>query len=409
MRSIQLVLAGLLSAASLSVSAQSAPASLQTVARTALLNHPSVIGARARQDVANYSLDAAKGGRFPSLAVGLGNADDGSRLSTLSLTQPLWTGGRITGEITAGQARVSAAEAGLREAEQQLAEQVVQIAMELARFRTLVAIAVENIAAHERLLGTTERRTQSGASAEADLVLARSRMEQARAMLTQWQAAEQRAAARLASVTGEAAPTQIAVGSGLLPTTAKAPDVIETAYAFSPTLARLRAEADAAGGDAMAAESRLYPQISIKAENIDNTRVFAQNDSRVMLMLEYQPGAGLSARDKARAAVAQQRVTEITIDRAKREIAERVSADMVEAQSLLPRIEALERSVKASEELVASYVRQFTAGKRNWLDVLNIQNEYTNGRQALEDTRFAALSASYRVALATGKFFGGSQ
>jgi adhesin transport system outer membrane protein len=385
--------------------AQSGSHSLESMVRSALINHPSIIGASARQEAATYSLDAAKSGRLPSLAVGLGRADDGSRANSIAVTQPLWTGGRITGEIAGGEYRVSAAEAGLREAELQLSEQVVQLGLELVRYRTLVAIATDNLAAHEQLMQTTERRAKSGAGTESDLVLAGSRTEQARASLTQWQSAERRTAARLVAVTGESAPTLLAIGSNPLAGTKTPEDAVSAAQLFSPTVVRLKAEAEAAGSDATVAESRLWPQLGLKAEALDNTGLITQRDNRLMLTLEYQPGAGLGARDRARAASAQKRAAEIAIDRAKREVTERVSADLLEAQGLAPRITSLERVVKANKDLVASFLRQFTAGKRSWLDVLNAQNEFTSSKQALEETRFAALAASYRVALATGQFF----
>jgi adhesin transport system outer membrane protein len=252
---------------------------------------------------------------------------------------------------------------------------------------------------------TTERRAKSGAGTESDLVLAGSRTEQARASLTQWQSAERRTAARLVAVTGESAPTLLAIGSNPLAGTKTPEDAVSAAQLFSPTVVRLKAEAEAAGSDATVAESRLWPQLGLKAEALDNTGLITQRDNRLMLTLEYQPGAGLGARDRARAASAQKRAAEVAIDRAKREVTERVSADLLEAQGLAPRITSLERAVKANEDLVASFLRQFTAGKRSWLDVLNAQNEFTSSKQALEETRFAALAASYRVALATGQFF----
>lgn len=401
---------GALAIFSIAAAAEAQPVTLQTVVRTALQNHPSILGARARQEGAEFSLEAARSGRLPSLAVGLGQASDRTRANSIAVTQPLWTGGRITGEIAGSEFRVSASEAGLREAELQFAEQVVQLGLELERYRTLVAISNENVLAHERLTATTERRANAGAGTESDLVLAGSRTEQARALLAQWQSAERRTAARLGVVTGEAAPARLAVGLPTPPSDVGVPAVVAEAQQFSPTIARLRAEASAAGSDVQVAESRQWPQLGIKAESLDYTypNALVQRDTRVMLTLEYQSGAGLGARDRTRAAGSQQRAAELVIDRAKREVAERVSADALEASGLAPRVSALERAVKANEDLVASFLRQFTAGKRSWLDVLNAQNEFTSSSQALEETRFAALAASYRVALATGRFFNGT-
>jgi adhesin transport system outer membrane protein len=394
-----------LAAFSFSAIAQTQPASLQAVVSAALLNHPMILGAQARREGAGYSLDAARNERFPSFSLGYGRANDGTHASSVALNQPIWTGGRITGGIAGSEYRLSASESGIREAELQLAEQVVSLALEVARYRALAEIANQNVITHEKLLSTTERRASAGAGTESDLVLAASRTDQARATLTQWQAAERRSSARLAILTGEAVPAQFVLGVPFNIAEIKVNTALLEAERFSPTVARLTAEASAAGSDVEVAESKLWPQLGLKAERLDNTGTLIQNDNRLLVTIEYQPGAGIGARDRAQAAGAQQRSAELSIDRSKRELAERVSADVIEAQGLTPRIDALERSVKANEQLVASFLRQFTAGKRSWLDVLNTQNDFASSSQALTDTRFTALAASYRVALATGRFF----
>ena len=55
----------------------------------------------------------------------------------------------------------------------------------------------------------------------------------------------------------------------------------------------------------------------------------------------------------------------------------------------------------SSATLLDSYRRQFTAGRRSWLDVSNAMNEVLNSSIALNDNRFSALSAATRILLLT--------
>ena len=57
---------------------------------------------------------------------------------------------------------------------------------------------------------------------------------------------------------------------------------------------------------------------------------------------------------------------------------------------------------RQNEEIVASFIRQYIAGRKTWLDVLNSERELTQSRLTLADTRAAAISAQSRMARLAG-------
>jgi len=386
-------------------------ASLRGLVQRVLRDHPNVMAARSRMDAARYSANAALWARYPSLSASLaGPGSAGS--ATVQLQQPLWTAGRITGEIAASEARAVASISAVRESELALAEQLLTVLLDAMRFAELVRLADENVAAHVRLSETIARRASAGVGSQSDLGLVRSRTEQARALRSQWRAAERRSLGRFASIAGFDLATadliRLPAGSGSGRITSlphPLAELLARASSFSPTRSRLEAEAEAVAQDARVAGARIWPQVSLRAEHIHSRSAGTQSDTRLLAVIEYQPGAGLGALDRARAAQSLQDGAQANLARLERELNERVAADHAEASELLPRIAALEQAVAGNLDLFDSFVRQYDIGRRSWLDILNAQNEYAGTRQALAEARFAAEAAWLRISMLTGDFF----
>ena len=219
-----------------------------------------------------------------------------------------------------------------------------------------------------------------------------------------------RATGRFNAIANFPLPVQLSGGDVSLPTLPKRTlnELLQTARAFSPSRARLEAEVLAADQDTAVASARLWPQLSLRAEHINNrssTIGLTQTDTRLMAMLEYQPGSGLGAIDRARAAAALKDGAIAAVTRLERELDEKISADFAEASELGPRIAALEQAVASTRNTIDSFIRQYDIGRRTWLDILNAQNEYATTRQALYEARIAADAALLRIAVQTGEFF----
>jgi adhesin transport system outer membrane protein len=58
---------------------------------------------------------------------------------------------------------------------------------------------------------------------------------------------------------------------------------------------------------------------------------------------------------------------------------------------------ANEAAVQAVEETLASFMRQYDAGRKSWIDVLNTQREVSDARQQLQSLRTAWQENTLRV------------
>jgi len=70
--------------------------------------HPSVLQARSQFEAAGFEVDSAKWGRFPTITT-QALAPNNRTQSLTKVEQPLWTGGRITGQIQVSEANERAA------------------------------------------------------------------------------------------------------------------------------------------------------------------------------------------------------------------------------------------------------------------------------------------------------------
>jgi adhesin transport system outer membrane protein len=124
---------------------------------------------------------------------------------------------------------------------------------------------------------------------------------------------------------------------------------------------------------------------------------------RLSLALEYQPGAGLSAWASARAAAQRIAVADEAVETARVELAQQLAEVHAELQAAAAQQAASAEVAQSARAMVESFLRQFTAGRKSWLEVLNAQREAATAAAALIDTEAAQALAAQRMALLTGQ------
>ena len=379
-------------------------ARLQQEVRAALASHPAIRPSVADLNGATHRLSADRWARYPALSASASRANNGDSVRVWELRQPLWAGGRIDGAIDASESRVEAASYRQEETARALAEQIVQTAIDLARTEAQISSATENLSSLKALLDSIRRRTDGGLGLMSDVTLAKSRVELARATLTQFELAREQARAQWLSLTSQDAPGQFVAEPIELPRTAVT-ELVTQAKSNSPTLARLRAEANAAAGDAEVIRARGWPQLSLRYQHTRQSGSIDQSEDQTLAVIEFQPDAGLGVADSVRAAEAARESLIHQIAQAEREVENTTRSVHAELDGLNAQIRAIEANIAAASDVIDSFVRQYNIGKRTWLDVLNAQREIGDSRLQLADARHRRLAAHYRLLLLTGLFF----
>ena len=376
---------------------------LQALIALAIHSHPSVAAARAQYVGAQADISAARFQYYPTPSIQV-LQDKGATSTVLTLQQTLWAGGRLDASLNAAKSQGNAAQVAIRGAQDAIALQVTAAwaAWVQARGRVNVQLQAVNL-----LKGYTEsvsRRIEGGASGQVDQQLVVARLAQAHTDFEAANSAQRSALARLAQLTGQALSTQDLVA----PFTADSFDValppldalISQATAHSAALQRLEANIETSQHEIQQKRAALWPTVNLRAQHQRaDSGAFGTNssDNRLLLALEYTPGAGLSAGANIAAAHARLQALRDELQAAQRELAQTITADYEDFVVSGERKQSMQSMIDASAEVLASYERLFIAGRRNWLEVINAARELIQARAALVDAHAQHMAARARL------------
>jgi len=381
-----------------SVVPEGLPPALVALADRALSDNPQVIASRAALAVSQADLEAAKWQRYPSLTAEALAATGGSNAANIdglgfnvALEQPIWAGGTIENQIDAARGQRDAGIEGLREARFSVLAGIIEAWFGAVRADERARALEAGIADHRALVASIERRVAQEVSPQADLTLARSRTTQLEIELAAAREAGDSARVRLAELAGAGAESPVLPNAAIFDAVPPEPVAFDEMVACAPALGRLRNQILASEAELRSAKGALWPQLLLQLSQNELT------GARAALVLRAQTGAGLSrfsAIDRAEARVEQNVAQLGAIDR---ELRARIGNEYVALRSNRAQADAGTGASLAAADLQASYQRQFVAGRRSWLDVLNAARELVSARIAESDARVNAAANATRI------------
>jgi adhesin transport system outer membrane protein len=381
---------------------QTGPVTLNVVLREAVTQHPDVRARRDDQQAAVDRLDAARWGRYPGLSAEVETRSGGPQ-SVLRVEQPLWNGGRISSQIDVSQAELSVAGATLSETQLDILQRSAGAFFDILRLEERLKTALSNEAEHLRLLEIIQRRVAAEVSPSTDETQAAARWRQA--ITERIQTIRQIDTARLllAQLVGQPV-------AELLPPAPVNMDrwsettLLEAAMRVSPERRRLVGQVDAAEAQIGLAKSQIMPSLVAGYQSRLGTLPFGEERSRAYIAVQVQTGGGLSSLANVRAAVSQKTAAIDAIEAHDRRLTQSVRTSWTESQALMEQVEPVRNLLLGSEQIVASYLRQFQVGRKNWLDVLNAQREKTQAEYSFSDLEYPLMLSSVRLLLLAGRW-----
>lgn len=375
-------------------------------------SHPSVQAQRSLVEVAHTDVETAQQQFLPTPSVAIeqvqASATDVSyrgnaTVQTYRLQQPVWTAGRLTASVDKAQANEQAAWQGYQDTVQQMSLRAVQAWGEWFAAHLKRTVLDRAVAAHQTLYDQVKRRVEEGASAPVELVLTEGRLAQ---MLSQRQAVQaQWTAARLkvAQLIGQPIDADDIPTQHLQFQPAGLPQLEQEALAQSPALQRLQAQQSAQQAELREREAELWPELYVRAEHVRNqyanSALTSAGENRLYFGLSSRLGAGLSSwkvmeslQKRLLAAQAEQEAN-------RRVLQEQVQTDWESRQSLAMRIPALEKSLEATRSTSEAWSRQFLAGRKSWLEVMNAERELMQADLELVDAKATLTMVEWRLAL----------
>ena len=325
---------------------------------------------------------------------------------SLTLSQPVFQGGRTVARTRQAENQVKAGRARLLGTEQQVLLDTAIAYVAAVRDRELLRLAVTYAEVLDRQRGATSRRLSAGEVTRTDVAQADTRLFNARATAAQ---------ARGAVDSSDAAFTRV---TGLRPDRLTSPQPISVPVA-TPESAALLAQSDnpavvaalfdeAAARDTVDVQfASLLPQLSLDGQvyrNTDSTarglRINGQSLTATLSVPLYQGGAEYSAVRQARQQSVQAR--HVLDDQARLSVQQAVSA-WRNVAALRLQADQTRGAIRAAEYALDGVQREAVIGSRTTYDVLNAELELLTSRQALVQTVASLVENSYLLAAAVGR------
>jgi adhesin transport system outer membrane protein len=368
------------------------------------MEHPSVSQKKKEQLGAEQKLSSAKWGRFPAVSV-LSSASQSSIISnnaavvtTLRVDQPIWAGGRISNSIDAAGARASSFEFVVIETQQDMAIKASSAFANYLKLKQKIEASQESIAEHQRLLEMIERKARNEVSPMSEIILAKVRLNQAKSENIAFQT-------QLANFKGDiqnylgASFDDLQTPRILFSIPGSVNESLKLALDYSPTLKRLTLEKEAAGYDAQISKSALFPQLSVRS---DQSYGGVVEGNTTYMAFTYTPGNGLSALSNAREAEARQDALDNSMSSVKLDLTNKINTFWNQYKAETSQIEVLSNLSETSKGVFMSYVRQYDAGKKTWVEVLNARKEATLAKYQLAESQWNAFIAGINLEIYTG-------
>ena len=388
---------------------------LRELAEAALATHPLLQASRLQVQAAQQDIKVAQLQQWPTVSM-VAESNTGNTASTpsrlLRLDQTVWDSGRIASRITETRHQSALALSQEQLQRHELLLQVVNAWQGLIAAQARLRVAQQTLLRLQFYKEQMVRRVQAQASATIDLELVEARVLQTQVELSTAQTSVRLALKRLEELTGQQdlsrrggdvpspPPLQATSRFVLVQAQTDWANIVEQ----SPSLVRARQERELAATRLGTKKAEQWPQVYVRYDKpLWNSTVHHITQPTVFAGLRYTPGAGFSGMAEIEALVTRLQSQEVVIDAARRDIRQSIQNDLEEFSTSRERITAIEQSVEGSERVLESYLRQFQANRKSWLDVLNSARELAQNQYGLAEAHAGMLGALHRLQVRTGE------
>jgi adhesin transport system outer membrane protein len=280
-------------------------------------------------------------------------------------------------------------------------ERAINAYAEAMRLQSRITIADTAIEDFEQLTAMIDRRVESGISPKADAINVRARLQQANSERLQLYLQRRNVHTELELLIGQRF-SELVVPQALLPGGISLEDAVHITLQNAPELARLNAEERVAEETIAATRSSLSPSLSLRYQRIFGGSTLYATD-QVFLGVTYQPGSGLSSLSAISEAEARRSGATYAREAIRLELMNRVRSLWQQSESSRRELIVLNELVASTQEVYASFLRQFPVGRRTWLEVLLARRDATQAQYALSDTQWTGFAAELKLQLVTGE------
>lgn len=398
--------------------------SLESVVGSTLNTNPIIQKELSNYKSVNYELESSYSGYKPTIDLtgGIGlektNRENTTASTTIDtqlvrreasvkLSENLFEGFNTSADIEEKKQKVLGARYVVLQAANSLALTTTEAYLQVAYQKELLDLLKENVQTHERIYKMIRQKAESGIGRRSDIEQTEGRVTLAYsnyiAQLKNYQ---------FALITFKKIYSQTLMGKDVIkPQLPALPsdslEVLESiATQYSPALLLEESNINGSKATYSKSKSNYYPKVWVDlAAQFNNniSGVKGENDSlQAMLRGSYNIYNGGSD-ESIRLQTLQSLTTyKESYNDQSRGVLERLHQSFVSEEILRYQIKCLERHTQLSKKTSESYAKEFQLGRRNLLDLLNVELEYNNAKQQLLAAKNEQYIARYRIFEALG-------
>ncbi len=325
---------------------------------------------------------------------------------TVVARQLVFDGLATLNQIWRQAARVDAAAYRVHERTELLALDAAEAYIDVVRYTHLVALARENVAAHQTIFSNVQARFQGGRAGEGDLQQVQERVEAAKASLAQFQETLDETRGTFRKTIG-IEPYNLRIPGRLASLPRSKDESLAITLDHNPTIQAARADRDAARHNFDSTAGAFVPTISLegRAERGKNVNEIFGRHSEVSGYVTATWDIFRGGQDSWKRAEAAEQYQQQTMAHARLQRVANESIDKAWAARTLTadRIAALTRQIGADRKVIDAYQKEYELGQRSLIDLLNAQNQLFNANVSLESARSVAVFADYQLLAAMGQ------
>jgi outer membrane protein len=384
-------------------------------------SNPDIVAARAQVQAVDETVNQARAGFRPQAAAdaryglewndrpGRGRDESSDPFNAgVSVSQPLYDGGRTLNSVRARTADVLAARARLTQLEQTVFFDVVTAFLDVKRDIQFEELARNNVRVIAEELRASEDRFSVGEVTRTDVSQARARLAESNANLASVTGQLERSRQNFRALVGLEP-----INLGPSPNPPALPQSLDEARTIAlenhPLIAAVRADESAASSDVRAAIADLLPELSAVASvDFDDDAVFKSGQVsenlgatlglRATVPL-YQGGAEYSRIRQNQALASQARANILAEGRERQRVAEAAWTELLVARA---NIRSTTEQVSAAQLAFEGVREEAIVGSRTTLDVLDAEQELLDARTRLVESQRDEAVAAYGLLSAIG-------
>lgn len=387
----------------------------------AYLNNPTLLSARAGLRSTDESVPQALADWRPTVevtsSVGLSEIDSNTSADRrqsrepadigISLSQPLFRGGRTLAATSGAENDVRAARADLLSTEQTILLQAATAYLNVFRDQAVLGLNQNNEEVLQRQLQATRDRFEVGEITRTDVFQAEARLARATADRIQSAGDLEISRANYLNIVGEPAPDTLALPEIAGPLPQDADEAVRISVVNNPGVIAAEFSRRAAMDNIDEVWGELLPELSLNASSTRELQGSSETSARttheVTLDLTipiYQQGEVYSRLRAARQDAAE---NTLTIDTERRDAAEAATQGFESFQTAQAQVAAFNSQIEANVVALEGVQREAAVGSRTVLDILDAEQELLDARVSYVRAQRDERVAGYELMSALGR------